>query len=388
MKKKITYLDTACMGIADRQVAAKINKISEQMADIQQTGSEFLLSLYSYYDKAREQMARLLKVTPEELALVDSTTHGLGLVATALPLEKKDNILICDLEFFSASLVWTARQRKIGFEVRPVKTTEGRVKVDDFASRIDNNTRAIVVSSVQEINGFRVDIKALSRLAREYGAYLIVDGIQEVGAVQVDLSTGDVDIYCAGGHKWLRSPFGLGFLYINKRVLPDLIPDYYGYFNTLPPAEGWEAYLESPLRSPFDRLKLMETAGKFETGGSGNYLGAAALYEMISGILEQGMDTIEARVLELQNYLATGLTTLKLKLQGCGEIKGRSGITTFSLPGGLEEERKLEARLIENRVYISLRYVSGTGGIRVSPHYYNSENELDKLLTITEDFML
>ena len=111
---------------------------------------------------------------------------------------------------------------EIGFELREVKTSGGRVTADDFRKYIDENTRVILLAAVQEINGFRADVKEIGKLAKEYGCYYIVDGIQEIGAFQVDVKDIDMDFYCAGGKKWLGNPFGMGFLYIKKEHLKTL----------------------------------------------------------------------------------------------------------------------------------------------------------------------
>ncbi|MEW5919869.1 MAG: aminotransferase class V-fold PLP-dependent enzyme [Bacillota bacterium] len=384
---KITYLDTACMGLIDPEVAEEAKQVIASLQNIHIPPTDFTVHLYSYFARARAEAARLLNVTPEEIALVESTSHGLGLIAGSLPLEKEDNILICDLEFFATTLCWQARREKIPFEIRAVATKDGRVDVSDFAARIDENTKAIVISAVQEINGFRVELQEFSRLAREHGCLLIVDGIQEAGALAVDLGETEVDVYCAGGHKWLRNPFGMGFLYVNRNLLPLLKPDFYSYFNALEPEGGWGEYLESPLRTPFDRLELAETARKFETGGTGNYLGALTLCHSLKKLEETGIKAVEKKVRELGDVLATGLEELGIRLVSPREPRHRSGITSFTLPGGLEEERKLNARLTQEGVFVSLRYTSGVGGIRVSPHCYNSREDIDRLLEITADLL-
>ena len=384
---KIAYLDTACMGLVDPDVAAVAKNVIYSLENISSSPTEFTVKLYDNFRRAREEAALLLNVTAEEIALVESTSHGLGLIASSLPLHAGDNILICDLEFFATTICWEARQGKIPFEIRAVATKDGRVRVSDFESRMDANTRAIIVSSVQEINGFRVDLKAFSRLARERGCFLIVDGIQEAGALEVNLGETEVDIYCAGGHKWLRNPFGMGFLYVNKKLLPQVKPDFYSYFNALEPLGGWGNYLESPLRTPFDRLNLTEAAQKFETGGTGNYLGALTLYHSLKKLRETGIKNVEMKVKKLGDFLAVGLAELGIKLASDTNPLHRSGITSFTLPGGLETERKLTTRLTQEGVYVSLRYTSGVGGIRVSPHYYNSETDIERLLEVTAAFL-
>lgn len=386
-KENFIYFDTACLGMVPKRVLKKIRSYLSEIENFSSSATQATLDMYSYLPKSREAAARLLKVSQKEIAVVESTTHGLGLIASSIPLERKNNVLVCDVEFIAAALCWRARQDEVGFEIRRVHTKKGEVHISDFEAAIDKNTRAIVISSVQEVNGFRTDLKSLSQLAKKYGCYLIVDGIQEAGVLDVDLSEGDVDVYCSGGHKWLRNPFGAGFLYVNNKILDDLKPSYYGYFNALDPPGGWQNYVESPLRTPFDRLEMSSTAQKFEIGGTGNSLGALGLYENIMLILEYGIEKIEKKVKGLNASLLKGLNTLHLQITSPENLTNKSGITTFSLPGGLEQERMLAAELERHKIFISLRYTSGIGGIRVSPHYYNSLEEIGRFLEVTENFV-
>lgn len=278
-KDAICYLDSACMGLVSKEVLNEIRAFISGLENISSPATKITAEMYNYYGKAREAVAKLFKASSDEIAIVESTSHALGLIANCLPIEKANNILVCDLEFLASTLCWQARQESVGFEIRKVTTKNGEVRVSDFESAIDKNTKAIIISSVQEINGFRTNIKELRQLAKNYNCYLIVDGIQEAGALDVKLSDLDVDVYCAGGHKWLRNPFGAGFLYINKKNMNGLKPSFYSYFNLREPDEGWQNYLESPKRTPFDCLEVTNTAQKFETGGTGNYVGSLGLYK-------------------------------------------------------------------------------------------------------------
>ena len=297
-------------------------------------------------------------------------------------------MLVCDLEFFSTIFCWIQHQNKIGFEVREVKTSDGLVKVDDFMKVADSHTKAIVVSSVQEINGYRIDINELSHFAKKIGAFLIVDGIQEVGALNVDLKNPNIDVYCAGGHKWLRNPLGTGFMYINSNLVETIEPDFYSYFNAKNPSGGWGEYLESPNRSPFDIFEMETGASKFETGATLNYIGAFGLIKSFEVLNSYGHKKIEKMVLDRRKYLQNGLMELGIKTSGSTDEKNLSGICTFNLEDGIQKEKKLLDKYKKNRIYCSLRYVSGIGGIRVSPHYYTTYEELDYFLEITRDFIL
>src|SRR5437660_6304275 len=169
---------------------------------------------------ARPAAARLINAHPDEIALVESTTHGLTLAAASIPLERGDRVLISDLEFLEVALPWVQR-KKDGIEIEVVPNQNGEARVEDFAARITPRTRVIAISTVQWNNGYRADLEALSKLCREHGIRLVVDAIQQLGAVPLDVRRIPVDILACGGHKWLNAPFGCGFsLCQARRLLP------------------------------------------------------------------------------------------------------------------------------------------------------------------------
>jgi cysteine desulfurase / selenocysteine lyase len=374
------YLDTACMGIPPRAAMDEVRALLQRVAAACEPPTDLVVELHRYYERARRAVASLIGATPAEIALVGSTSHGLGLVAAALPLQPGDNVLVSDLEFFPPVLSWRSRVLRGEVEVRAVPSREGRVEAEDFLARMDSRTRAVVFSSVQEINGFRLDAAALAAEAHAKGALVVVDGVQEAGCLGVDVRSLGVDVYCAGGHKWLCNPCGLGFLYLRADLAASLEPPACGYFAAREPAGGWDAYLSAPSRSPFDALEFGTEAARFEPGGYGNYPGAAALAVAGERLLQLGMDEVERRVLALSDRVRGGAEALGLEVRSAGELVHRSGITSIGLKGGPEQEKRAVGWLRDRNVFVSVRYTSGAGGIRVSPHHYTEEAEVDALL--------
>ena len=111
-----------------------------------------------------------------------------------------------------------------GIEIDVAPNRGGEIRIEDIAERITPRTRVVTVSTVQWTNGFRLDLAALSRLCREHDVWLVVDAIQQLGAIPVDVQQTPVDILACGGHKWLNAPFGCGFLYVSRNALPQLRP--------------------------------------------------------------------------------------------------------------------------------------------------------------------
>ncbi|MGB9840575.1 aminotransferase class V-fold PLP-dependent enzyme, partial [Thermovenabulum sp.] len=307
------------------------------------------------------------------------TTHGLNIAATSINLPPGSKVLISDLEFLQVPIPWSM-QKDRGIEIILIKNRDGRVMVEDFEKAIDNKVKMIVVSSVQWCNGWLVDLKSLGELCKKNGIYLIVDAIHQVGAVNLDLSQIHVDILTAGGHKWLNSPYGCGFLYVNKNIIKQLKPVFWGYLNLHEPEGGWPTYFGTPSISPVRDWNFVETAKKFEIGGTSNYVGAIALGQSVSLINELGIENIEKHNIELADYLIEGLREIGAVVITKPDHGHRSALVVFRFYNDLKEENELLKELHRNNVYVAMRFTSNVGGIRVSCHFFNNKNDIDALL--------
>ena len=387
------YLDNAATSQVAPEVLAAAEDFTNLLRDKTIATGDVTRAQRNALVTARKTVASFLNCEAEEIALVQCTSHAFGILVNCLPLKKGDNVLICDLEYQASTICWRPRMDEIGFELREVKTKNGRVTAEDFRKCIDENTRVILLAAVQEINGFRADVKEIGRLAKEYGCYYIVDGIQEIGAFQVDVRDIGMDFYCAGGKKWLGNPFGMGFLYIKKEHLQNLKPAWYSYFDIQVPEEyaDYLTYLEDPKRHPFDSYRVASDASVFEIGGYGNYIGAMGLTRAIGKLTDYGMDRVEAHNRKLARKLYDGLSALGMYLSSPGEDKFMSPIITFSFSGlkdnDVTRERKLVQYLQARNIFVSLRCSTGVGGVRVSVHYYTPEYYVDRFLEAVASFL-
>jgi cysteine desulfurase/selenocysteine lyase len=387
------YLDFACYGPPLPSTVKSVQDLCQRMMVQEGTsGTKLTVEWMEAVNEARSACASLISTEPSQIALVNNTTHGLGIIASSLvDLVPGDNVLVSDQEFPGGVTVWRSLSRDRGIEVRSVPTSGGRVEVSDFQKKADSRTAVLLVSAVQEVSGFRVDLRAFRDLASSLDALLLVDGIQEVGAIPVDVNFSGVDAYCAGGHKWLRSPFGVGFLYLHPRLLDRLSPPYLGYLGFEDPPNGWEAYLRSYHRTTFDNTPISTQAKRLETGGIPNFTGSLALKHAVEELVAVGTDSVWERISSLTSRLREGLHLLGIDLVAQSkEVQdhgSESGIVCFSFPSGVEEEDRLMNFLESQKVFISLRRLSGIGGIRVSPHFDSSEADIDRLLDILENFV-
>jgi selenocysteine lyase/cysteine desulfurase len=372
------YLDTSCKGLpsgaAVAAVAAHLDRLRESPGS-SATGET--VAMLDQFERARAAAARLIGASRREIALVPSTAEGIAALARSLPLERGANVVASDLEFAGGLLPWAGA----GCELRFAPHRGGVVEVADLEAAIDRRTAAVVISSVQELNGFRVDLDGLVEACHRRGVLVVVDGIQQVGRIEIDVAATGVDALAVGGHKWLGAPFGMGFLYVSAALFERLRPPARSLMTALPPGGGWDAYLESAARHPGDELAFPDDARRLEAAALGTTISAAGLAAAIEVLLEIGVGAIEERSAGL-------LDRAREALEACGaEVltpasSAPTSILTFRTSTDVDDDRELVRALAEASVLTSLRGSTGIAGIRVSPFLYNDEHDVDLLARI------
>jgi selenocysteine lyase/cysteine desulfurase len=311
--------------------------------------------------QARQALAQLLRAETSEIAFVKNTSQGLIIAAESIPWNEGDNVVTCAIEFPANVYPWLALERR-GVETRFVGARQGRVLLDDIVAAMDRRTRAVALSWVQFSSGFRVDLGKLSALCRGRGAYLVLDAIQGLGALELDLSRYAIDFIAADGHKWLLSVEGCGVLYVRKQILEELVPTNVGWLS-----------VEDPLNFLDYHLRLAPKARRFEEG-TPNMVGIHALGASAGLLLEAGPKRVEAAVLALTDALDEGLRRLDCEVTSPREPGERSGIITFRHPRRNAEE------VAERLMDAGVQCVARAGAVRFSPHFYNDEDEVARAL--------
>jgi selenocysteine lyase/cysteine desulfurase len=382
-----TFLDAACASLAPQ---ASADAIAALVRDVQtypdRSATAFHIRLDAARDAARPAAAGLIGARPEDIALIENTSHGLAIAAAAIPLEPGDNILVPDLEYLQVPLPWRQQPSASAPEIRLVPHEGGTLSAGRFAGAADSRTRAVVMSSVQWSNGFRADLDAIGSFCRNRGLWFVVDAIQQLGAFPVDVSRTPVDILVTGGHKWLNAPFGAGFMYISAAVRERLRPPVAGYLSVNPPDGGWAEYFRTPGITPLQPVTFTPDARRYETGGTGNYPGMVGLAASLGLIRDLGHDAIARHIVALTDQLIEGLGRLPVRLVTPRDPASRSGIVTFTLDEVAKEAALIE-RLLDARVMVSHRYTSGVGGVRVSCHFFNSSDDVGRLLEVTGEWL-
>ncbi len=377
-----TFLDAACCSIIPENTKKALQDFIDMTVECPQASSS---AYHVAMDQCRvfpvEQAAKLLNADMEEIALVESTSYGLNVAATSLPLPPGSKILTSDLEFLQVTIPW-CMQKERGITVELVPSRNGRIEVEDYEKAIDENTRMILLSSVAWCNGWRIDLAAFSKLCQKRSIYFVVDAVHHVGICDFNTKAYHVDIMTTGGHKWLNSPYGCGILYVNKKLLPKINPVFWGYLALEEPEGGWPAYFGDPTVTPLRDWKFQSSAKRFEVAGTSNYLGAVALGQSLKLVNDIGIQNIQAHAVKLTDCLMDELEKIGATLITHRDPEHRSGIVVFRFYNTLAEENKLLDYLHIHKVYVAMRFTSGIGGIRVSCHYFNTRSDVDHLITV------
>ncbi|MGE3807577.1 MAG: aminotransferase class V-fold PLP-dependent enzyme [Gemmataceae bacterium] len=375
------FLDAACVSLLPEPAAAALDQLKRDMlACPARDASAHHIALDRSAEQPRKEAARLIGADGDDIALVESTTQGLQAVAAAVPLAAGDRILIGATEFMGLAVPWIPKRKNLGFRIDTVPHRAGRLVVDDFARACDAHTRMILLSSVQWSTGFRADLAAFSQLCRDKGIILVVDAIQQLGAIGLDVRQTPVDFLVTGGHKWLNAPTGRGFLYVHPRLRERCVPPAWGYLNIAEPKVGWAEYFATPEIPAVTDYDFVDNARRFEMGGTANYPGNVALGASLELINAIGMTAIEQHVLALGDRLIDGLKQAGATIVSPLERAERSGILSFTLGHGPARDTAFLQQALDQRILISQRYTAGVGGLRVSVHFFNNNDDVDALL--------
>jgi selenocysteine lyase/cysteine desulfurase len=316
---------------------------------------------------ARKLAAKMIHAKAENISLSTNTSIPLNMAAQGIDFKKGDSILLSDNEFPANVYPWLNLEKK-GVRVKFVKSSNGIVTADDFERTWEKKTRAIAISFVNFHNGFRNDLKSLSALCRKNNAFLIVDGIQGAGVVELDVEGDGIDFFAAAGHKWLLSPYGSGFMYVSDRLKKHL-----GITLTNWLAAGPHRFKEGEFHSLLKyEAKYPEDGRRFEIGTM-PFHNIFGFEESMKMILKIGVPAIEKRLKDLLDPLIYALHVKGIEIAGLLMPEHRSTILSFRMKKGAEIVKRLKRK----GIIVSYR----EGLIRVSPHIFNTESDIQKLIS-------
>jgi len=317
----------------------------------------------------REQLKALINApSPDDIALVKNTSEALSFVAYGLDWQSGDNIVTSNEEFPSNRLPWQSLAAR-GVELRQADLHAAATPEDALFALVDRNTRLLTISSIQFATGLRLDIERIGAFCKQHNILFCVDAIQSIGAVRFDVQACQADFVMADGHKWMFGPEGLGVFYTTPKARDRLKLTQFGW-HMMKDTHNYE-------NKPWE---MHPGARRFECG-SPNMLGIHALSASLSLLLDTGMETVEAALFERIDYLRQRIDQhAELELLSPTPSQLKSGIVVFrhkKIPNSA-----LYPYLMQQKVICALR----GAGIRFSPHFYNTLEQIDRALAIIDHY--
>lgn len=356
-----TYLNSCSLGALSRRSEAYLDDFLERWHDM--GASAWYRHWLGRVEELRTHVARFWGSTSEEVALLPSTSAALSVVAESVPRNGRNRVVCTELDFPTLVYQWAVKPE---VEMVVLESRDGvSVDVEQFAEAVDERTLFLATSHVFFTTGAVQDVAALAALAHAAGAFCLIDGYQGLGQVPLDLSTTGVDFYTGGPLKWLCGGPGLAYLYVRGDLIEGLEPRFTSWFAT-------EGQFDFDPRG----FRFRPDARRFELGTPA----LATVHTALGGqeiVDEVGLDMIVARNRHLTSHLVRrcGEAGFELRL---APAERRSAIVMIRHPDPAGAVR----HLADHGVIVDHR----PGFVRVSPHFYNTEEELDRCVEVLARF--
>ena len=371
-----TYMNSAAHGPALRRVWDAVQecwsfRMNEDLGALQ--------------PDAKGAAAELIHASREEICWCSRVTQGFNMVSSMMDIKRGENVVVTDLGYPSNVFVWLPLREK-GVEIRRIENRDGLIETSDFEKAIDDKTRVVSMSHIEWTSGLRYDVKSIVDIAHEHGALVVDDAYQAVGPVDVNVHHDGVDFLLVGSEKWLCSPAFAGIFYIRKGLIDEFEPTY-RFYNQVEEAFSFEppwVHPDSDNIASYDK-PLYPTADKYYRGcvAESALWGFNAAMEYFNGL---GGANREARVLKISGYLIDRLRELGLKVNTPLEPEERGGLVTYTT-GRHELNVKSYQTMKDKSIIVALRYQRGIGGIRVSTNFFNTEEDVDRLIEVQKHLL-
>lgn len=362
--EKYIYVNHAAVSPLSTRVRDAMNALTD---DVMRNGTANYDAWCQTYERTREAAARLVNAQPREIAFMRNTSDALSAVANGIDWREGDNVVTCNVEFPSNIYPWMRLCEEHGIRLKLAEERNGRVDPDELVSKIDERTRVVTLSWVQFASGFRSDLARIGKFCRERDIIFVVDAIQALGGLRLDVERDYVDAFAADAHKYLLGPEGAALLYVSDRVIDRIKPTVVGWTSV----KNYEQYLDY-------KLDYRNGAGRFECGTL-NTAGVYGLGAAIDLFLEIGPEKIAAYLLELSDYLAGRLTAKDYDVISSRKPGETSAIVTC------RHERHSASELYRLLRSKNIITAPRSNRLRISPHFYNTREEVDALIDALPD---
>jgi len=362
--RRFIYMNHSAVSPLSTRVRDAMTRLID---DVTENGSANYHDWCRTYEDARAAAARLVNARAHEIAFMRNTSDAISTVANGLDWRDGDTVVTSNVEFPANVYPWMRICEERGVEMRMAEERDGRIDPDELLSLVDERTRVVTVSWVQFASGFRSALRYIGRFCRERGVLFFVDAIQGLGGLKLDVERDHVDAFAADAHKYLLGPEGIALLYVSDRVLDSIKPT----------VVGWMSVKEFNRHLDYD-LSYRDGALRFECGT----LNTAGVYGLKAGVelfLEVGPEKIEEYLLGLSDYLAGRLESRGYEVAGSRREGETSPIVTCRHER--KDARELYRHLLSHNIVTAPR----AGRLRISPHFYNTREEIDALADALPD---
>jgi cysteine desulfurase / selenocysteine lyase len=336
-------------------------------------------AMFAGVEKVRGLFARLIGAMADEIAFTRNVTDAIATFAASLPWKPGENVVLCEQIEHPANIYpWLGVAKRTGIAVKSVACRDGHIPVDAIVAAIDAATRVVAVSAVSFAPGFRLPLAELGAECRHRGVLLVVDGAQSVGVLETDVEAMKIDALATSSQKYLMGLYGLGFLYVRRKIADTLDPVFLSRFS-IDLGDQHEG-----SAGDTSAYVLAKGARRLDVGNY-NYPATLAVAASLQLLLDLGPKRVEAYVCGLARSFADRLMAAGLPVYGGRSNALGSQIVTVGTAlgvdhdtGGGEEMSDLYHFLMANGVRLGVR----RGLLRFSFHLYNNQDDIDAVIDL------
>ena len=320
-------------------------------------------------NRIRAAIAKLIGSDPKEIALTTGASTGMSAVALGLSWKPGDEVITAKGEFPLQYTTWKPMEEREGITVKVVAPRERFITADDLIAALTPKTRVVSVSHVRFDNGAMIDAAKLAAACHAQGTLLLLDVSQSCGAVPMDVASLGADFLVSAGYKWLLGPFGTGFFWAKSEHIAKMRPGPF-YWMAMGGADNFAAMATAPPKPGAD-------AKRWDAAETANYFNHSALQTSVEFVLRAGPATVEAHNHKLIDFMYERLPKDRCVPTSPLDRALRGPYGCFAARSA-ENTTALYDRLCKENIVTSLR----EGNIRVSPHLYNTERDIDRLISV------
>jgi len=355
-RKKI-YLNSCSQGALCDAVEASQH---EHLQNWHDAGSPWDLWVEKY-EAARAAFARFIGAEPDEVAVISSASAGINAVASALEFRFRKKVVMGEFEFPTMGQIWLAQQRR-GLEIQFLESDRDRLSIDAYAQAINQETLIVPLTHICFRNGFRSDVPAVTQLAHDKGALVMLDDYQDAGTRPIDVKALNLDFYVTGALKYLLCPSGIAFLYVRRGLIESLTPTITGWFGQ-----------QNPFAFDTRHFDPARNARRFESGSPPvpHVYAVSAALEVLRSV---GFERIAGHVAGLAQKLLQGVSELQIQTKTPPDSKGPLVVLR------MKDAEAMVRKFAESGIVVSSRM----DGLRVSFHVYNTLGDVQAVLEMLE----